>query len=222
MARKRKDEPCPLPFELWPRDWFRRLRAGEIFENGGDRPVEVDLGCGDGGFLQEMAIAFPDRDFLGVERLLGRVRKVSRKIERSGLTNAKVLRLETSYAIEHLLPRVFADRVHLLFPDPWPKKKHQRRRLMCREDFLRSVWSLLKPGGELIFKTDHEEYFAAAEAFLEEKEIRFFERIGWPEAGDFYAETDFEKLWMSEGKHIRRMRLRRVENDGGFGIQERC
>ena len=203
---------CPFPNELWTDDWFRRLEPGEIFPGRSELPVEVDLGCGDGGFLLAMAEKFPDRNFLGVERLLGRVRKVCREIERRKLSgNARALRLETGYAVEWLLPREFGDRVHLLFPDPWPKKKHHKRRLMCLPDFLRSAHRLLKPGGEFFFKTDHPDYFEAA---LEtQRTIDFFEALPWPEPGDefFYPVTDFEQQWLDEGRAVHGLRLRRVD-----------
>ena len=208
MGYKPKNEPFPLPFELYPDDWFRRLEASEVFPARPEAFTEVDLGCGDGTFLIEMAKHYPDRNFLGVERLLGRVRKVCREARQGGLENVQALRLETTYAVEWLLPRAFADRVHLLFPDPWPRKKHHKRRLMCQEGFLRSVHALLKPGGEFWFKTDHEEYFEVATEFLEG--IDFFESLPWPDDA-FYPTTDFEKLWQEEGRKIQGIRLRKTE-----------
>lgn len=197
---------CPFPHELWPEDWFRRLEPAEIFPDRPEAPVEIDLGFGDGGFFLEMAERFPERNFIGVERLLGRVRKVCRGIEDRGLSrNARTLRLETGYAVEWLLPRNLASRVHLLFPDPWPKKRHHKRRLMGQPAFLRSIHGLLKEDGELIFKTDHPGYFEAVLETLET--IDFFERADWTEDDFFYPETDFEKLWLGEGRKIQRLRL---------------
>lgn len=205
MPFKPKNEPFPFPLELYPDDWFRRLDPGEVFPDRPEAFTEVDLGSGDGGFLMAMARHHPERNYLGVERLLGRVRKVCRKSDRAGLANVRILRLETNYAVERLLPHGFADRVHLLFPDPWPRRKHQKRRLMCRPPFLRSIYAMLKPGGELLFKTDHEAYFEAAEETLQE--IDFFERLEWPEDAFFYPVTDFERLWRAEGRKIQGIRL---------------
>jgi tRNA (guanine-N7-)-methyltransferase len=78
---------------------FEPLDLRSIF--GRRAPVEVDLGCGDGTFLAALAAENPDTDFLGIERLLGRVRSACRKIERNGLTNARILRFEISYAVEY-------------------------------------------------------------------------------------------------------------------------
>ena len=193
----------PEALEYVPPDYFRRLRDDELF--GGGAPLEVDLGCGDGSFLVEMARNFPERRFLGVERLLGRVRKVSRKLQRAGLENARVLRLESRYTVEWLFPENSISRLHLLCPDPWPKARHHRRRLL-QPEFLAAMTRVLKPGGEFLFKTDNEEYFEwALEQFqtcpsLVEEE--------WPEDAFFYPLTDFERQWLGEGRTIRRVRLR--------------
>ena len=197
--------------ELIPDDFFRRLEAGEVFPSNPDAPLEIDLGAGDGGFLMAMADHYPDRNFIAVERLLGRVRKISRHASREGRKNVRVLRLETTYSVERLLPQR-ASRVHLLFPDPWPKKKHHKRRLMAQPKFLRSMHQLLADGGEFLFKTDHVEYFEHVSEVL--PEIDFFEACDWPQndAADafFYPRTDFEKQWLEQGRPIQRLRLRKV------------
>ena len=182
----------------FPPDYFRKLEKAEIFPDPG-RPLEIDLGCGDGGFLVAMAARHPERNFLGVERLLGRVRKVCRKAERASLTNVKVLRLESSYALEWLLPDSCASRVHLLFPDPWPKKKHHKRRLVTAE-FCTALVRVLAPGGEFLFKTDHREYFEQSLAPLEENSD--LQPEDWPGDAFFYPQTDFERIWREEGRRV--------------------
>ncbi|BCX47152.1 tRNA (guanine-N(7)-)-methyltransferase [Haloferula helveola] len=187
-----------------PADYFCRVEKTEIFDRPG--PLEVDLGCGDGSFLLAMASHHPDRNFLGVERLLGRVRKVCKRAQRDGLENLKVLRLESRYTIEWLLGAGSVSRLHLLCPDPWPKARHHRRRLI-QEDFLEAVLNVLEPGGEFLFKTDHDEYFEWAV----EKVDAFgrFERLDWPDDAFFYPKTDFQILWESEGKRLQGLRLRK-------------
>jgi tRNA (guanine-N7-)-methyltransferase len=197
-----------LAGEFVPADYFQKLNPAEICR--GDRPLEIDLGCGDGSFLMDMAREFPGRDFLGVERLLGRVRKVCRKITRSGLENVRVLRLEGGYTVEWLLPEASVSRLHLLCPDPWPKLRHHRRRIV-RVEFLEAIRRVLVPGGEFLFMTDHEEYFGWAA----EKVTQFgkFELLEWTEDSFFYPKTDFQELWESEGKVMFRLRCRRPSND---------
>ncbi len=182
--------------QLVPSDYFRKLSKEEIFET--NRPLEIDLGCGDGSFLVAMASHYQERNFLGVERLLGRVRKVIRKAEKSSLLNLKVLRLELSYTIEWLLPDHCASRMHLLFPDPWPKKKHHKRR-MVNQSFCESLVRILKEDGEFLFKTDHPDYFE--ESMLTLKNFDLLKQVPW-NTDDFYPVTDFEKIWTKEGKKI--------------------
>ncbi|WP_052573506.1 tRNA (guanosine(46)-N7)-methyltransferase TrmB [Haloferula sp. BvORR071] len=192
----------PEQLEFVPPDYFRRLEGHEIVREG--RPLEIDLGCGDGKFLLEMAEHYPERDFLGVERLLGRVRKVCKKAAKRKLENLHVLRLESRYTAEWLLPLESVSRLHLLCPDPWPKFRHHRRRLI-QQEFLQAVWEVLEPGGEFLFKTDHPEYFEWAV----EKVATFgkFERLDWPEDAFFYPKTDFQLLWESQGKTLQGLRL---------------
>ena len=193
--------------EFVPADYFRRLDRAEL--HCGERPLEMDLGCGDGSFLMEMARHHPERDFIGVERLLGRARKVCRKITRGHLDNARVLRLDSRYVVEWLLPEVSVSRLHLLCPDPWPKVRHHRRRLV-QVEFLDAVHTALIPGGEFLFMTDHEEYFQWAV----EKAGLFgrFELLQWDEDSFFYPKTDFQQLWESLGKQMWRLRCRKAPN----------
>ena len=164
-----------------PPDYFRSLRKDEIFAptpGRPDAPLEIDVGCGDGGFLLGLAEAHPERDFLGLEKLLGRARKVARQAARRGLTNVKAMQVDNPYALRHLLPVGAVARVHLLFPDPWPKAKHAKNRLV-RPDVCQDVAQLLAPGGEWLFKTDHPEYFEEALAVI--RASGHFNEINWPD-----------------------------------------
>lgn len=192
--------------QLVPEDYFRRLERDEIFADSA--PLEIDLGCGEGAFLLAMAQRFPDRRFLGVERLLGRVHKVCRRAEQLGLANLRVLRLESAYAIDYLLPLASVSRLHLLFPDPWPKKRHHDRRVV-KTDFLAPLHRLLTPQGEFLFKTDHPEYFEEAAECVNASP--HFDSLGWDDDDFPYPQTDFERLWTSKGKEIHRARWRKAQ-----------
>ncbi|SKB06424.1 tRNA (guanine-N7-)-methyltransferase [Prosthecobacter debontii] len=190
-----------------PPDYFRELQASEVFADT-SRPLEVDLGSGEGTFLLGMAAQFPDRQFLGVERMLGRVSKTSRKINRRGLDNAKVMRVESGYAVGWLLPTAGVSRLHLLCPDPWPKKRHAARRLVNQDEFLTGLARILKPGGEFLLKTDDRVYFEDALASLGSRPE--FEALDWPQDAFFYPTTDFEQHWLESGRSIHRARWRRL------------
>lgn len=204
VTESRYDRPVE-PNELVPADYFKELPLGEYFAN--DAPLEIDLGCGDGSFVLGMAEHYPDRNFLAVERLLGRVRKVCKRSHKMGLKNLMVLRLESLYTLEWMLPGSCVDRLHLLCPDPWPKAKHHRRRLF-QEPFLNAVVRVLKPGGEFLFKTDHEEYFEWSEEHL--AAFDKLERLSWEEDDFFYPKTDFQIQWEAEGKSLQGLRSRRA------------
>lgn len=193
-----------------PTDYFQVHTPNDIF--GNDHPLEIDLGCGDGTFLIEMAKHYPKRNFLGVERLLGRVRGVCKRIQELGLTNAKVIRLESHYTLEWLLEKNSVSRLHLLCPDPWPKARHHKRRLV-QQEFLTILQNALTPDGEFLFKTDHPEYFEwvgeEMETFNQSGEN--FTPLPWPDDGEddsfFYPKTDFQVHWESQGKSIHRLRF---------------
>lgn len=190
--------------EWHPKDIFAQARVSEIFEK--PSPLHADFGCGDGGFLLEMARRHPEINYLGTERLLGRVQSVTRKIARNQLDNARILRLETHYTVQHLLPDVCLQRAYVLFPDPWPKRAHHPRRLF-QEAFMRDLRRVIMVGGELCIKTDDLPYFQWIEKVIAKAEG--FERHTWEEE-PCEAKTDFERLFMARGLPIHRTRLIRV------------
>ena len=140
--------------ELVPESQVARLDLVQLF--GRSAPLHVDLGCGDGSFLCEMARQFPKRNFLGIERLTKRVEKVRRKAEK--IENVRVLRADTLFAVRYLLPKNSVETFHLLFPDPWPKRRHQFRRIFTR-DFLEAIAAALEKHGILRVATDQFDYF---------------------------------------------------------------
>jgi tRNA (guanine-N7-)-methyltransferase len=189
--------------EIIPADIFEPFSFAAVFEN--QRPVEIDLGSGSGRFLIEAACQYPERNFFGVERLLGRVRKTLRSASQLGLTNVRVLRLEIDYTLRYLLSPGSVSRLHLAFPDPWPKRRHHRRRLVD-EEFLAASASALVAGGELWIKTDHEDYFECITKAADSQRSLFVS-VPWSEE---YPRTDFEDTYRSQNLPIYQLRLRKV------------
>lgn len=140
--------------KLVPESYLAVLDPPAIF--GRTAPLSVDLGCGDGSFLCELALRNPEKDFLGIDKLARRVEKSSRKA--SPLGNVRVLNVEIGYAIRYLLHEKSVEAFYLLFPDPWPKRRHHRRRLVTT-DFLDSIYHALQPDGFLHIATDQLNYF---------------------------------------------------------------
>jgi tRNA (guanine-N7-)-methyltransferase len=135
---------------------LERLELSKIFPVA--RPLEVELGSGDGSFLVDLARSRPDHNFIGVERLLGRIRKMARKARRAQLTNLRGIRIESSYFLKYLLPAHSVSALHIYFPDPWPKRKHRRHRLI-NECFPALAHQALAASGTVYVRTDDRNYF---------------------------------------------------------------
>ena len=140
--------------ELIPETYVAPLDPISIF--GRAAPLQVDLGCGDGSFLCDLAQRRPDKNFVGIDRLVGRVGKACRKA--SALENVRILNVESTYAVRYLLPEASVEAFYLLFPDPWPKRRHHRRRIVTT-DFLDAIHRALAAGGVLRIATDQLDYF---------------------------------------------------------------
>jgi tRNA (guanine-N7-)-methyltransferase len=189
--------------ELSPGLQLERLDPVQLF--GRDAPLHVDLGCGDGSFLCEMAQHFPRRNFLGVERLTKRVEKVRRKAEK--IENVRILRADTLLALRHLLPESSVAAFYLLFPDPWPKRRHQCRRIFTFE-FLNAAAVALEHQGVLRIATDHLNYFYQIEQ-LSRAHLQF--RVLPPSPEDaVFPVTKFEKKFRDQGAPIYRLKLRKT------------
>jgi tRNA (guanine-N7-)-methyltransferase len=195
------------PAEFKPADYFRLLTREEIFPHH-QGPLEIDLGCGEGSFLLAMAKAHPERCFLGVERLKGRVAKVAKKIQQAGIQNCRILRLESAYTVAWLLPSASVSRLHLLCPDPWPKKKHHRRRLILDPEFNEGLERILEPQGHFLLKTDDADYYEAGTTHCDA--LPWLARQDWPEEAFYYPQTDFERIWLRSGRSIHRARWTKV------------
>ena len=122
-----------------------------------DCPIELDLGCGKGALALAIARRFPDRLILACDVMLGRLRKVVAEARRDGLDNFEVVRANSLDLTAYQLPPSSVDRIHVICPDPWPKKRHRTRRLL-NTDFMRRVVRVLKPGGVLHLATDDSRY----------------------------------------------------------------
>ena len=195
--------PRTIAAEIVPSNYFAPLDFEAVY--GTRAPLEVDLGCGDGSFLTSAAAANSERNFLGVERLFGRVRSACQKIAANGLTNARVLRCEISYAVCHLLPPGSVAVFHLMFPDPWPKRRHAARRLFT-EGFLTSLEQALAPGGSIRIATDQRKYFTE----IERVAARSTGFVATPDQGTSDAVSTFEKRFNRDAIEIHRLMLRKV------------
>jgi tRNA (guanine-N7-)-methyltransferase len=185
--------------ELIPETYFAPIDLVATF--GRIAPLEVDLGCGDGSFLCELAQRYPERNFLGVDKLAGRVAKTCRKV--FALENVRVLKVEISYAARYLLPEESVETFYLFFPDPWPKRRHHRRRLVTR-DFLDSISRALVSRGSLRIATDQRDYFEQIERTVQNhSEFMIVGDVDLPA-------TKFERRFRQQGAPIYRLSLQKI------------
>jgi len=189
--------------ELVPELEVARLDVAELF--GRSASLHVDLGCGDGSFLCEIARQFPKRNFLGIERLAKRVAKVRRKAE--NIENVRVLRADTLFAVQHLLPECSVEAFYLLFPDPWPKRRHQLRRIFTR-DFLEAIATALEKHGTLRVATDQLDYFHQIER-ISRAHLQF-QAVPLSPDNLVLPVTKFERKFREQGAPIYRLTLRKT------------
>lgn len=171
-----------------PSDWLHPMDLGNVFDRAG--PVDIDLGCGKGRFLLARASAHPEVNFLGIDRMLRRIRKIDHKAQRRGLDNIRLLRIEAYYAVSYLIPADAIRTYFIFFPDPWPKKRHHDNRLF-NPRFVDALHRTLVPGGVVHVATDHQPYFEAIAGILR-GDARFREVEPYVPAPE--ERTDFE-LW---------------------------
>src|SRR3954466_9757202 len=189
-------EPIGLDVDKLPRP----LVWAEVFGNA--HPVELEIGMGKGTFLTEQAKARPEVNFFGIEWANWFWKYASDRLRRNGCTNARTVRAEAGDFVREFVKDGSLSVLHVYFPDPWPKKRHHKRRLI-QDAFMREVERILVPGGgRLQLVTDHRDYFEQMEAVVgASKVMRVVEynRPGAAGEGEFVG-TNFERKYRREGR----------------------
>ncbi len=130
-----------------------------VFGRGG--PVHIEIGFGRGTFLVSQATAFPEENFLGIEWAAKFYRVTADRIVRRGLSNVRLLRTEAAGFVAGYVPDGSVRMFHIYFPDPWPKRRHNKRRFFSEQN-LTHLLRCLEVGGIINFATDHEGYYLSA------------------------------------------------------------
>ncbi|EOH90359.1 tRNA (guanine-N(7)-)-methyltransferase [Enterococcus asini ATCC 700915] len=136
-----------------PTEWQGRWQ--ERF--GNNHPIHIEIGMGKGSFLTGMAAAHPEINYIGVEMQVSVVSHALDKVLEQNLTNVQLLHVDGSALTEYFAESE-VDQIYLNFSDPWPKKRHEKRRLTSK-NFLAVDEAILKPAGEIHFKTDNQGLF---------------------------------------------------------------
>ncbi len=176
-------------------------------------PVELEIGCGKGGFLLERAKQYPHRRFLGIEWANKYYKYAADRMARWGMTNVRLMRTDArNFVVHHLADNSLAA-LHVYHPDPWPKKRHHKRRLF-QEDFVAAVVRVLQPNARLAVQTDHAEYFAWIQGLLvlrAELVQVDFEHPDFAPPGQT-PRTNFEVKYVRAGRTIYRVAYLKLES----------
>ena len=178
-----------------------RFNPEAAFGTGG--PFELEIGCGKGGFLLRRAQAHPEIRLLGIEWANKYFKFAADRMARRGATNVRVMRTDARHFVMHSLPPACLSALHVYHPDPWPKKRHHRRRLF-QTDFIDAAINALVPGARWAIQTDHAEYFEwICERMGQATGIEQTEYDD-PEFSivDASAQTNFEIKYRKEGRTI--------------------
>ena len=173
-------------------------------------PFELEIGCGKGGFLLSRARAHPEIRLLGIEWANKYFRYCADRMARWGLSNVRVMRTDARYFVMQHLPPASVSVLHLYHPDPWPKKRHHKRRLV-QDDFVEAALRVLIPGGRWLVQSDHEEYFTQTRDLLGRRTE--LAEVPWDDAAvetdPDWGGTNFEIKYAREGRAIHRAAYRR-------------
>jgi len=174
-----------------------------LFPNS-SAPVYLEIGFGMGDATAEMARSLPDVNFLGVEVHKPGVGKLLSAVERDGLANVRIIHDDALLVVERMIPESSLEGILIFFPDPWPKKRHHKRRIV-RDSFVGTLTSRLRPGGFIYAVTDWTEY---AEWMLEvfSGTAGISNRYpGYAPAQPWRPTTAFEKKGRLAGHEIREL-----------------
>lgn len=177
----------------------RPLSFAALF--GNDNPVEMEVGSGKGTFLTDQAKVRPGVNFFGIEWANWFYRYASDRLRRNGCTNARMVRADADFFLKEFVPDACLSVLHIYFPDPWPKKRHHKRRLI-QPPFLKTVERVLTPGGRLQVVTDHQGYFEEnIDPAVRRSNLNVidYNRPGSAGAGEFVG-TNFERKYKREGR----------------------
>ncbi len=179
---------------------FFRLDFEKLF--GNTNPVVLEIGSGKGRFLIGTAMERPDLNLIGIEKSLHYHRVIRDRVLKRGLRNVRLINHDAFLVLQRMVPDASLAEIHIYFPDPWPRKKEQKRRII-RAEVLEEMRRVLVDDGSGIYVTDHREYFEVAAPLIEQY-FRAERRIPGP---DDPPRTNYEAKYRAEGREIYEVRF---------------
>ncbi len=202
MPQNQEAEASALEPGINPREsGIRMCDFVEIFGNA--NPVVLEVGSGKGRWLIESAGTRPDVNFLGIEKSLHYYRVIRKRLERHALPNARIVNYDAVKVLKDMIPSESLSEVHIYFPDPWPRRRERKRR-MIREDVMREMVRVMAPDAHGVYVTDHREYFEKAVEVL-----RAFFETDVVDALASPSRTNYEAKYREAGRPIYEAQFRR-------------
>lgn len=180
---------------------FELLDLERLF--GNTNRVILEIGSGKGRFLISTAMERPDVNVIGIEKSLHYHRLIRDRVLKRKLTNIRLINHDAFVVMQKMLPPASISELHIYFPDPWPRKREKKRRII-RPDALEEMKRVLTPDGWGIYVTDHQEYFEEAAPHVEAAFAKTKRRIPGP--GD-PPRTNYEAKYRAEGRGIFEIRF---------------
>ncbi|MEC8895933.1 MAG: tRNA (guanosine(46)-N7)-methyltransferase TrmB [Planctomycetota bacterium] len=190
-----------LRLEKLPGYGEKLVRWEEVFEQ--TRPLRIEVGVGNSPFLIEVAGKEPDYNYLGLEYSHKRVMKFLKKVEVAGFKNIRMLHLNSDLLFSDYIAPAGIEHLFVNFPDPWPKRRHGKKRFIARER-LAAAAKLLAPGGGFSLRTDARDYALEARENLEANEDleNRFPGSEWAPEPLYPFETPYEIKFKAQGLRI--------------------
>jgi len=207
---KRRPLPIPLdaiPFVVRLPEFTPPFDWEQLFGRPGR--VELELGAGKGLFVSSAASARLDSNFLAVERAPKYFHRAVERLIEAPRPNVRLLRADAFDLLARWIPPGTVDDLHVYFPDPWPKKRHAKRRMLQPALFL-GIARALKSGGRFWLGSDVHPYFEEAVAAIES--IPAFARESWPDDAPDRIHTSYALKYLREGRRLHYARFRRTES----------
>jgi tRNA (guanine-N7-)-methyltransferase len=192
-----------------PQNLGGRVEFRDIF--GRNAPLHVEVGSGKGTFLLNQAKFQPDVNFIGIEWASRYYRFAVDRIGRWNLTNVRIIRTDAARFIAEFVPDGCVDCFHIYFPDPWPKKRHHKRRFLNLANVDHLI-RCLKPAGTIRIATDFSEYFEQIKSVLAARTDRLEQIDFMPTAGAAIGEwvgSNFERKYLKENRPIFTLAVRK-------------
>lgn len=190
-----------LPVDITPKKEFFLLNAENLLDYkevfGNSNPVHLEIGCGKGEFISMLPTRKPDVNFLGIELKMKRILMILKKLDEVRHKNVRLIKLFVDANVTEIIPKESLDVIYIQHPDPWPKRRHHKHRLI-QQDFIDSLYKILKPGGTVELSTDHTEYAEwIVNEFAQRKDFESLYDNGFTRESPYeeeHIETYFEKV----------------------------